>query len=311
MRPRILLTGKNGQVGAELLRLLPQLGELVALGHDQLDLSNPPDICRTIREIQPQLIINAAAYTAVDQAEVDSARAQVINTAAPGLLAEEGKKIGAVLVHYSTDYVFDGLKRTPYEETDLPNPINSYGKTKLAGEEAIRRSEIHHLLFRTAWVYATRGRNFLLAILRLATEQEELKIVCDQVGAPTRALDIAAATTQIVKNAYVQSVNSFSFRTVSGTYNMTAAGETTWFDFAKAILGEAARSSQDSSWFADATRRRPLIARRVIPITTAEYGSPTQRPKYSVLSSSRLAQTFGVSLSDWRTQLRNTFASVD
>jgi dTDP-4-dehydrorhamnose reductase len=227
------------------------------------------------------------------------------------LLAEEAKKIGAVLVHYSTDYVFDGLKRTPYEETDLPNPINSYGKTKLAGEEAIRRSEIHHLLFRTAWVYATRGRNFLLAILRLATEQEELKIVCDQVGAPTRALDIAAATTQIVKNAYVQSVNSFSFRTVSGTYNMTAAGETTWFDFAKAILGEAARSSQDLSWFAAATRRRPLIARRVIPITTAEYGSPTQRPKYSVLSNSRLAQTFGVSLSDWRTQLRNTFASVD
>jgi len=310
MKPVILLTGKNGQVGAELLRLLPQVGEVVAFGHDQLDLSNPSDICRTIREVRPQLIVNAAAYTAVDQAETDETVTQAVNAFAPGLLAEEAKKIGAALVHYSTDYVFDGLKRAPYEETDLPNPINCYGKTKLAGEEAIRREGIPHLLFRTAWVYATRGRNFLLAILRRAAEQEELKIVCDQTGAPTWASDIAAATTKILTSVYGQRVGAPALRAISGTYHMTAAGETTWFDFAKAILEEAAQSSQDVPWLAAATRGRPLIARRVIPITTAEYGSPTRRPAYSILSNSLLTHTFGVVLSDWRTQLQNSFASA-
>src|SRR6267378_4410204 len=169
MKPVILLTGKNGQVGAELLRLLPQVGEVVAFGHDQLDLSNPADIRRTIREVRPQLIVNAAAYTAVDQAETDETTAQAVNAHAPGLLAEEAKKIGATLIHYSTDYVFDGLKRVPYDEADSANPINVYGKTKFAGEQAIRRSGVPYLIFRTSWVYATRGRNFLLTILRLAT----------------------------------------------------------------------------------------------------------------------------------------------
>src|SRR5260370_21959592 len=176
MKPLILLTGKNGQVGAELLRLLPQLGEVVALGHDQLDLSNPSDICGTIREVRPRRIVNAAAYTAVDQAERDETTAQAVNAQAPGLLAEEAKKIGAVLVHYSTDYVFDGAKKLPYDEADSTNPINVYGKTKFAGEQAIRSSGVSHLIFRTSWVYATRGRNFLLTILRLATEREELRI---------------------------------------------------------------------------------------------------------------------------------------
>src|SRR6266513_1232676 len=207
MKPVILLTGKNGQVGAELLRLLPQVGEVVARGHDQLDLSNPADIRRTIREVQPQLIVNAAAYTAVDQAETDETTARAVNAEAPGLMAEEAKKIGAALVHYSTDYVFDGTKRVPYDEIDSANPINVYGKTKLVGEQAIRSSGLAHLIFRTAWVYATRGRNFLLAILRRATEQEELKIVCDQFGAPTRAWDIAAATTKILTSVYGQSVD--------------------------------------------------------------------------------------------------------
>ncbi len=310
MKPVILLTGKNGQVGGELLRLLPQVGEVVAFGHDQLDLSNPSDIRRTIREVRPELIVNAAAYTAVDQAETDETMAQAVNAHAPGLLAEEAKKIGAALIHYSTDYVFDGLKRAPYEETDLPNPINLYGKTKLAGEEAIRREGIPHLLFRTAWVYATRGRNFLLAILRRAAEQEELKIVCDQIGAPTCASDIAAATTRILTIVYRQRVDAPAVHAISGTYHMTATGETTWFDFAKAILEEAVQSSPDVSWLSAATGGRPLIARRVIPITTAEYGSPTRRPGYSILSNSLLSRTFGVVLSDWRTQLQNSFASV-
>src|SRR6266853_486302 len=171
MKPVILLTGKNGQVGGELLRLLPELGEVVALGRNQLDLSNPTDICRTIREVRPQLIVNTAACTAVDQAERDETTAQAVNAQAPGLMAEEAKKIGAILVHYSTDYVFDGAKKSPYHEADLANPINVYGKTKLAGEQAIRGSGVPHLIFRTAWVYATRGRNFLLGILRRATEQ--------------------------------------------------------------------------------------------------------------------------------------------
>src|SRR5260370_15071886 len=200
MKPVILLTGKNGQIGWELLRFLPQLGEVVALDRNQLDLSKPNDISRTIREVRPQLIINAAAYTAVDQAETDVATASAINGEAPGLMAKEAKKIGAALVHYSTDYVFDGCKKTPYDETDSANPINVYGKTKFAGEQAIRSSDVPHLIFRTAWIYATRGRNFLLTILRLATEREELRIVSDQVGTPTCSSDVAAATSKILTN---------------------------------------------------------------------------------------------------------------
>src|SRR5216684_728615 len=217
MKPVILLTGKNGQVGAELLRLLPQLGEVVALGHDQLDLSNPTDISRTIREVRPQLIVNAAAYTAVDQAETDETTARAVNGEAPGLMAEEAKKIGAVLVHYSTDYVFDGTKKAPYDEIDSINPINVYGKTKFAGEEAIRGTGVPHLIFRTSWVYATRGRNFLLTILRLATEREELRIISDQVGAPTCASDVAAATSKILTSICERNDCGFVFSKVSGT----------------------------------------------------------------------------------------------
>src|SRR6267142_236276 len=180
MKPVILLTGKNGQIGAELLRFLPQLGEVIALDREQLDLSKPDDITRAIREIRPQIIFNAAAYTAVDQAETDETMAQAVNGQAPGLMAEEAKKIGAALVHYSTDYVFDGTKKAPYDEIDSINPINVYGKTQFAGEEAIRGSGVSHLIFRTSWVYATLGRNFLLTILRLASERKELRIVSDQ-----------------------------------------------------------------------------------------------------------------------------------
>ena len=309
MRPLILLTGKNGQVGAELLGLLPQLGEVVALGHDQLDLSNPTDICRTIREVRPHLIVNAAAYTAVDQAERDETTAQAVNAQAPGLLAEEAKKIGAVLVHYSTDYVFDGAKKLPYDEADSANPINVYGKTKFAGEKAIRGSSVPHLIFRTSWVYATRGRNFLLTILRLATEREELRIVSDQVGAPTCASDVAAATTKVLTNLWERNDCGFVFSKVSGTYHMSAAGQTTWYDFAETILEKAGVTSHRLEWLAAAIKGRPLIAQRVIPISTGEFGSLTQRPAYSILSNSRLMQTFGVALPDWQTQLQRCFAS--
>jgi len=309
MKPIILLIGRNGQVGAELLRLLPQLGEVVALGHDQLDLSNPTDIYRTIREVRPHLIVNAAAYTAVDQAERDETTAQAVNAQAPGLLAEEAKKIGAVLVHYSTDYVFDGAKKSPYDEADSTNPINVYGKTKFAGEQAIRNSGVSHLIFRTSWVYATRGRNFLLTIVRLATEREELRIISDQVGAPTSASDVAAATARVLSNLRETNDRGFVFSKVTGTYHMSAAGQTTWHDFAETILEEAKATSHNLDWLTAATQGRRLIARRVIPISTEEFGSPTPRPAYSILSNSRLFQKFGVSLPDWHTQLQRCFVA--
>jgi len=236
MKPVILLTGKNGQVGGELLRLLPQLGEVVAFGHDELDLSSPTDIRRSIREVRPQLIVNAAAYTAVDRAETDEAMARAVNAEAPGLIGEEARKIGAALVHYSTDYVFDGTKQTPYDEMDSANPINVYGKTKLAGEQTIRDSCSDHLIFRTSWVYATRGHNFLLTILRLATDREELKIVSDQIGAPTCASEVAAATIKILARIGARNNGGFVFSETGGTYHMSAAGQTTWYDFAKTIL---------------------------------------------------------------------------
>ena len=309
MKPVILLTGKNGQIGGELLRLLPQVAGVVAFGHDQLDLSNPSDIRQTIREVRPQLIVNAAAYTAVDQAETDVAMAQAVNAQAPGLIAEEAKKIGAGLIHYSTDYVFDGDKNLPYDEADSAHPINVYGKTKFAGEQAIRGSSVQHLIFRTSWVYATRGRNFLLAILRLATEREELRIVSDQVGAPTCASEVAAATARVLTRLLGRNDHAFAFSEVIGTYHMSAAGQTTWYDFAKTILEKAKATSHNLEWLAAATKERPLMASRLIPISTGEFGSPAPRPAYSILSNSRLFQAFGVSLPDWHTQLQRCFVS--
>jgi dTDP-4-dehydrorhamnose reductase len=309
MKPTILLTGKTGQLGSELGRLLPTLGEVIAPERKELDLREPETIRQIMRNANPQLIVNAAAYTAVDAAETDEANALAVNAEAPRLLALEAKKIGAMLVHFSTDYVFDGSKNAPYEETDRTNPINVYGETKLAGEQGIRGSGGPHLIFRTAWVYATRGRNFLLTILRLATEREELKIVGDQIGAPTCAADIAAATAKILTNIYRRNDDACELSKVGGTYNMTAAGEATWYDFTKAIIEEAAHASQDLSWFAAATQGRPLLTQRIIPITASEYGSRTPRPAYSVLSNSRLRQTFGITLPDWRTQLHQCFVS--
>jgi dTDP-4-dehydrorhamnose reductase len=307
MKPVILLTGKNGQVGGELLQLLPQLGEVVAPGREQLDLSKPGDIRRTILEVRPQLIVNAAAYTAVDRAETDQTMAQTINQEAPGLMAVEAKKIGAILLHYSTDYVFDGTKKVPYDEADSASPINIYGKTKFAGEQAIRSSGVPHLVFRTAWVYATHGRNFLLTIVRLATERDELRIVSDQVGAPTCAAELAAGTCKILAGIRKRNRGQFVFTEVSGTYHMSAAGQTTWYEFAQTILEEAEATPDNLAWLADATQGRRLIAQRVIPISTEEFGSRTRRPAYSVLSNSRLMQSFGVALPDWRSQLQRCF----
>jgi dTDP-4-dehydrorhamnose reductase len=308
MKPVILLTGPNGQVGRELTRVLPHFGDVRALDREQLDLSKPEEIRRVIRAIRPTLIVNAAAYTAVDKAESDEAAARAINVEAPAVMAEEAKKIGASLVHYSTDYVFDGLKTTPYEERDATNPQNVYGKTKLDGEHAIQQSGAPHLIFRTAWVYATQGRNFLLTILRLATQREELRIVRDQIGAPTLSREIAKSTADILAQIYGRDHSSLSLAEVSGTYHMTASGDTSWYEFAKAILEEATMTAAGTPWFATATNNLPLVTRRVIPIATDEFPTPARRPPYSVLSNARLARTFSLQLPDWRTQLHSAFA---
>jgi dTDP-4-dehydrorhamnose reductase len=308
MKPTILLTGKTGQLGSELNRLLPTLGEVISLDRNELDLRDPEQIRRVMRDAQPQLVVNAAAYTAVDAAETDEADALAVNADGPQVLALEAKKLGALFIHFSTDYVFDGSNNIPYVESDSPNPLNAYGRTKLAGEEAIRNSGAAHLIFRTSWVYATHGRNFLLTILRLATEREELRVVANQAGAPTCALDLAEGTTRIVARMIPGEGSRFASPQVSGTYHMTAAGETTWYEFAIVILEEARRAPQNLSWLASATNGRPLLARRVLPISSEEFHSATRRPGYSVLSNTRLKQAFGVSLPDWQHQLRRCFS---
>jgi dTDP-4-dehydrorhamnose reductase len=309
MKPAILLIGANGQVGRELKRMLPRVGEVTPLDRQRLDLTRPEEIRRAIRTFHPAFIINAAAYTAVDKAESEEALARAINAEAPAVMAEEANKIGASLIHYSTDYVFDGLKTSPYDEDDPPNPQNAYGRTKLEGERAILASNAAHLIFRTAWVYATQGKNFLLTILHLATQREELKIVRDQIGAPTLSSEIAAATTKILAQISDREGGPFSLADVSGIYHMTAAGETSWYDFATAILEEVAASQPVDPWFAAATGGLPLIARRVIPIPAKEYPTPARRPAYSVLSNARLNRTFSLQVPDWRKQLHSVFAN--
>lgn len=310
MSVKILLIGKNGQVGAELEAFLPRLGQVVALDRQQLDLSKPNQIRRAIGEVRPQIIVNAAAYTAVDAAETDETAARAINADAPSVIAEKAKKIGAALVHYSTDYVFDGSKNLPYDESDPPNPLSVYGKTKLAGERAIRDSGVPHLIFRTAWVYSTRGRNFLLRILHLASQREELRIVRDQIGAPTWCREVARATTSILGRFSEPREVAPSFSQASGTYHMTAGGIASWCDFAQAILDEANNASPNLPWLVAAMNGGPLLARRVVPIRTAEYPTPARRPPYSVLSNALLASTFGLQLPDWREQLRSIFRTV-
>lgn len=307
MKPTILLFGKGGQIGSELAILLPKLGEVVALDRSQLDLSRADEIRQAIQKNRPTLIVNAAAYTAVDQAEKEMDIAQAINSEAPRIMAEEGKKIGASLVHYSTDYIFDGVKNSPYLEDDSPNPLSVYGKTKLAGEQAIRSSGIPHFIFRTAWVYATRGRNFLLTILRLATQRDELRIVCDQVGAPTRNVDIAASTTEILAQIAQGPQGLVELSGNGGTYHMTAAGVTTWHDFAVEALQRTSQNPKTLPWLTSALGGLPLRTNVVIPITTQQYPTPARRPAYSVLSNALLAKTFEIELPDWRMQLCRAF----
>lgn len=307
MKLKILLTGNNGRVGAELTAILPRLGEVAAFNRQELDLCKPDEIRRAIRNVRPSILVNAAAYTAVDNAEDNEQMAYTVNAEAPGVMADEAKKIGAVLVHYSTAYVFDGSNNVPYTETDTPNPVNVYGKSKLAGEAAIRASGVAHLILRTAWIYSTRGRNFLLTMLRLATEWEELRVVRDQFGAPCWCREIAKGTESVLR-LQLLGRSADDVASLNGVYHMSARGQMSWHEFAEGILQEAARMPRGVPWFEAATSGKPLLARRVKAITTGEYPTRARRPAYSVLSNRKFEQTFGVKLPSCFEQLRAVFA---
>ena len=309
MNRRILLTGATGQVGSSLLPSLTALGGLSAPPRRELDLTDSDSLRRRIRDLRPAFIVNAAAYTAVDRAESEPAVARAINAEAPAILAEEASHLGAILIHYSTDYVFDGSKRTPYEESDPPNPLNVYGATKLEGEHSVRSLCPRHFIFRTSWVYAPRGRNFLLTILKLATDRRELRIVSDQLGAPTSASEIARATCAILASLpeQIESSDSAFCSVPFGTYHMTAGGAASWYEFACSILELARQNTGSREWVSEATAGRPLIADRVVPITSREYPTAARRPAYSILSTDKLARTFSISMPDWKSQLRAVF----
>lgn len=292
---KILLVGATGQVGWELQRTLMPLGEVIVAGRSvsdvalRLDLAQPDTIRQTLREVKPNLIVNAAAYTAVDRAESEPELALAINGIAPGAIAEEAKLIGAAIIHYSTDYVFDGTKTTPYTESDLPNPQNVYGKTKLLGEQAIQAVGAPYLILRTSWVYGRRGKNFLLTMLRLAEEREELRIVADQVGAPTWSYAIAIATAQIISQAR-QSLSHFLAEN-SGIYHLSAAGQTSWYGFAQAIFEPTPRLAEQR-------------LQRLIAIPSDQYPTPAKRPAYSMLDNHKLLDKFGLVLPSWYSSLQ-------
>jgi dTDP-4-dehydrorhamnose reductase len=303
MRDRILLIGRKGQIGRELNLLLPALGDVTALDRSQIDLSSRKGELRDmIRRVRPDVIVNAAAYTAVENAESDAAEAHTVNAEAPGIMAEEAKAGDALFVHYSTDYVFNGAKQKPYVEDDEPNPLNVYGRTKLEGERAVQASSARYLILRTAWIYSIARKNFMLAILRRATQLKELKVVTDEVGAPTSAREVAAATLELLSG-----VCRGNTTVDSGIYHITAAGQASRYDFASAILQEVLRNPPTAAWFSAATNQQPLIADRVLPATTDE-NPRVRRPPYSVLSNLRLENTFGIRLPDWQIQLRSVLA---
>ncbi|MCP4603642.1 MAG: dTDP-4-dehydrorhamnose reductase [Proteobacteria bacterium] len=289
-KPVVFLTGRNGQVGYELNSILRNIGRVVAVDVDELDLTDEATIRKMIREIQPSLIINPAAYTAVDQAESEPEPAFQVNETAPGILSEEAARLDIPIIHFSTDYVFDGKKRTPYLEDDMPNPTSVYGKSKLAGEHAVIRSGARHVILRLSWVYGVRGSNFLSTMLRLGQERKELRIVSDQHGAPTWSKEIAAATSTVAK-ALLRS------KIPSGIYNLPASGETTWYDFAVKIF--------------DLGKRLVPMPPVIIPIPSSEYPTPAKRPQYSILSGQKLEDTLGTTLPHWEQQLHSVMEKLE
>ena len=285
---KILLLGKNGQVGWELQRSLAPLGELIALDHDGApglsgDFAHPESLAATVRAVAPDLIVNAAAHTAVDKAESEPELARAINALAPGVLAREAAALGALLVHYSTDYVFDGRGTAPWVEDAPTGPLSVYGVTKLEGEEAIRASGCRHLIFRTSWVYAARGGNFAKTMLKLAAERDALTIIDDQHGAPTGAELLADVTAHAVRMTLANP-------DLAGTYHLAAGGETTWHGYARHVIEFARAKGQPIKVAPDAIR----------PVPTSAFPTPATRPANSRLDTRKLQQAFGLVLPDWR-----------
>jgi dTDP-4-dehydrorhamnose reductase len=290
----VLVTGATGQVGAEVASALAGRAHVTALGREALDLSQPDAIVRSVREASPQVIVNAGAYTAVDRAENEPELAHTVNSVAPGILAGEARRASALLIHFSTDYVFDGTKRTPYVEEDATNPLSVYGASKLEGERAVLASGANALVLRTAWVYGPRGKNFMLTMLRLAAKGGELRVVDDQRGAPTSSLQLARLVASLLGGGREGPIEAASIATLAesrGLYHASASGETTWHGFATAIFAEEAKI--------DAAFKSPVVK----AITTAEYPTPAKRPAYSVLSNAKLTSTFGARVGDWRAGL--------
>lgn len=285
--PRLLVTGSNGQVGFELRRSLAPLGDVIALDRDTCDLTQPDLLRKVVRECRPDVIVNPAAYTAVDKAETDAKTAFAVNGTAAGVLAEEARALGSLLVHYSTDYVFDGTKNAPYVETDPVNPQSVYGKSKLAGEEAIAASGATALVMRTCWVAGAHGSNFAKTMLKLGRERDNLRVIADQFGAPTTAALIADVTAQIVARAWL-SGDCAAFP--SGMYHLAAAGETTWHGYATAVLRYAKALGVDLK----------VDPARIEAIPATAYPLPAPRPANSRMNTGKLVETFGVHLPDWQ-----------
>ena len=295
---KILLLGKNGQVGWELQRALATLGEVIACDFDspgdlKADFSQPDSLLPLLRRVQPAVIVNSAAHTAVDKAESEPELARTINAAAPGLLAREAAASGALLVHYSTDYVFDGSGNTPRDESAFTAPLSVYGRSKLEGEALIRASGCKHLILRTSWVYAARGGNFARTMLKLAAEREQLKVISDQIGAPTGAELLADVTAHAIRSLQRQPQ-------LQGTYHCVAGGQTSWHGYAQHVVEWARAHGQPVKVAADA----------VLPITTREYPTPAQRPLNSRLDTRKLQAAFGVQLPDWQTGVDRTLAEM-
>lgn len=291
---KILLLGKNGQVGWELQRSLSLLGEVIALDRTQADFTVPDSLRAKIQEIKPTIIVNAVAYTAVDKAESDSATAELVNVKSVQVIAGEAHKLNAWLVHYSTDYVFDGSKKTPYTEEDKTNPLSVYGKTKRDGELAIQKNHDKYLIFRTSWVFGVHGKNFAKTILRLAAEKTSLNIVSDQIGAPTSAAYIADVTALAIYKILQKTEQDYS-----GIYHLVSGGKASWYDFAKYVVTNTTRSGL------------VLSESNINPITTSEYPTPATRPLNSCLDAAKVTQKFGINQPNWQWHVRLFLESID
>lgn len=288
---KILLIGKNGQVGWELQRSLAPLAELIALDRHSTDLcgdlSNLQGLAATVQRVRPDVIVNAAAHTAVDKAESEPALARTLNALAPSVLAQEAARLGALLVHYSTDYVFDGSGTRPWTEADTPAPLSVYGQTKLEGEQLIQAAGSRHLIFRTSWVYAARGGNFAKTMLRLAQERERLTVIDDQFGAPTGAELLADVSAHAIRQVLQRPADA-------GLYHLVASGETSWHGYAKHVLAQAERSQEQGN------SAIKIIAKAVDPVPTSAFPTPAKRPANSRLDTTKLQTTFGLNLPPWQ-----------